>query len=96
MNEICVPYNTRSTTRIEEDESVSSLCIKKCNYEIPSTKTVSYGLESIRYLSPKIWKLIPDELKELKSLKLFKEKVKGLKFENWPSKLLKLRIFTRF
>ena len=44
--------------------------------EIPGTKTVSYGLESIRYLGPKIWKLIPDKLKELKSLELFKEKVK--------------------
>ena len=33
------------------------------------TKTVSYGLECIRYLE--IWKLIPDELKELKSLEHF-------------------------
>ena len=47
--------------------------------EIPGAKTVSYWLESIRYLCPKIWKLIPDKLKESKSLELFKEKVKGLK-----------------
>ena len=38
--------------------------MKYCNYEIPGTKTVLHGLESIRYLGPKIWKLIPDELKE--------------------------------
>ena len=37
-------------------------CNVKCN-EIPSTKTVLYGLESIRYLGPKIWYLIPDDLK---------------------------------
>ena len=37
-------------------------------YEISSTKTVFCGLESIRYLGPKIGKLIPDELKELKSV----------------------------
>ena len=93
MTEICVPYNTRSTTKIEEDESGSSRCTKKCNYEIPGTKTVSYGLESIRYLGPKIWKLIPDKLKELKSLELFKEKVKGLKFENCPCKLCKNYVY---
>ena len=50
MTEICVPYNMRSTTKIEEEESGSSRCTKKCKYEIPGIKTVSYGLESIRYL----------------------------------------------
>ena len=89
MTEICVPYNTRSTTKVEEDHSGSLQCTKRSNYEIPSTKTVSYGLESIRYLGPKIWKLVPDELKELKSLELFKQKVKSLKFEDCPCKLCK-------
>ena len=89
MTEICVPYNTRSTTKVEEDHNGSLQCTKRSNYEIPSTKTVSYGLESIRYLGPKIWKLIPDELKELKSLELFKQKVKSLKFEDCPCKLCK-------
>jgi hypothetical protein len=89
MTEICVPYNTRSTTKVEEDHSGNLQCTKRSNYEIPSTKTVSYGLESIRYLGPKIWKLIPDELKELKSLELFKQKVKSLKFEDCPCKLCK-------
>ena len=89
MTEICVPYNTRSTTKVEIDDSGSFQCTKRSNYEVPSTKTVSYGLESIRYLGPKIWKLIPDELKELKSLELFKLKVKSLKFEKCPCKLCK-------
>ena len=66
---------------------------KKCIYEIPDTKTVSNGLESIRYIGPKIWKFIPDELKELKSLELFKEKVEGLKFENCPCKLCKNYVY---
>ena len=79
ITELCIPYNTRSTTKVEEDDSGSFYCIKKSNYEIPSTKTVTHGLESIRYPGPKVWKLIPDELKELKSLELFKQKVQ--KFE---------------
>ena len=60
---------------------------KKYNYAISGTKTVSYELGSIRYLGSNIWKLIiPDVLKE--SLELFKEKVKGFKFENCPCKLM--------
>ena len=70
MTEICVPYNTRSITKVEIDDSGDEI------YEIPSTKTVSYGLDSIRYLGPKIWKLIHNELKELKSLKIFEKKSK--------------------
>ena len=74
MTEICVPYNTRSTTKVEIDDSGSFQCTKRSNYEIPSTKTVSYGLESIRYLGPKIWKQILDELKELKVFRTFQAK----------------------
>ena len=55
MTEICVPYNTRSTTKVEIDDSGSFQCTKRSNYEIPNTKTVSYGLESIKYIGPKIW-----------------------------------------
>ena len=55
---------------------VAVLDAQKYNYEIPGTKTVSYGVEPIRYLGPKICKLISDELNKLKSLELFKEKVK--------------------
>ena len=63
MTETCVLYNTRSTTKVEEDENGSSRCTKKGIYEIPGTKTLSYGLESIRYLGPKMWMLISDESK---------------------------------
>ena len=60
MTEICVPYITRSTTKVELDEIGSSRCTKACNYDIPGTKTISYRLESIRYLDLKIWNLISD------------------------------------
>ena len=33
---------------------------QKSNYEIQSDEIVSCGLEPIRYLGPKIWKLISD------------------------------------
>ena len=33
------------------------------NFEIPHVKTVNYGLESIRFLGPKIWDGLPNDLK---------------------------------
>ena len=53
---------------------------EKINFQYHSSQTVSYGLESIRYLGPKIWKLVLDELEGLISLETFKKKVKSLKF----------------
>ena len=73
VKEICLPA-MRSTAKVEKDDNGNLQCTNKSIYEIQGIKTVSYGLESIRYLVPKIWKLIPDELIELKSLDFFKKK----------------------
>ena len=54
MTQICATYNTRSTTKVEKDDNGNFQCIKKSNSEIPGIKTVSYGLDTIRYLGPKI------------------------------------------
>ena len=39
-------------------------------------KTVCYGTETINYLGPKIWSLIPDEIRESASLEIFRQKIK--------------------
>ena len=41
-----------------------------------NVKTVYYGTESISYLAPKIWELIPKEIKNSESLYSFKSKIK--------------------
>ena len=92
MTEISVPYNSRSTTQVTEDINGGVKYNEKSNYMIPETKTVSFGLESIRYLGPKIWMLVPDELKKSSTLELFKERVRKLKFEKCPCKLCKTYI----
>ena len=53
---------------MEKDTNRDLKCNKQSNFELPAVKTVSYGLESIRYLGPKILKLGPDELKDIVSL----------------------------
>ena len=54
MTEICVPYNTRATIKVEIDDDGNYRCLKKSNFNLPAIKTLSYGFESIRYLGPRI------------------------------------------
>lgn len=89
VTEASLPYNTRSTTKVEVDYNGKCESDKKLNYKVPAIKTVSYGNESFRYLGPKIWNLVPDDMKHVQSLQLFKKKVKSLKFENCPCTLCK-------
>ena len=39
-------------------------------------KTVRYGTETITYLGPKIWSIIPNEIRESASLETFRQKIK--------------------
>jgi len=41
-----------------------------------SPKTVRYGTESLSYLAPKIWDIVPSKLKESESLSIFKRDIK--------------------
>ena len=40
--------------------------------------TVHYGSESLVSLAPKIWELVPDSIREVKTLSIFKNKIKSL------------------
>ena len=41
------------------------------------TKTVHYGLQSVRYLGPKMWELVPNNIKYSNSLSKFKKLIKS-------------------
>ena len=46
---------------------------------IPNTpRTVSYGIESLSYLDPKLWNIIPKDIKTSKSVAEFKSKIKKM------------------
>ena len=55
-----IPYNLRSR---------SELCCR-------NPKTVNYGPETISYLAPKIWSLVPEAIKSSNSLDAFKSKIR--------------------
>ena len=46
---------------------------------IPKVRTVNKGIETIRYRGPKTWELVPSEIKNAKSLSVFKSKIKDWK-----------------
>ena len=51
-------------------------------------KADKYGTETISYLAPKIWSLVPNAIKSSKSLDVFKSKIR--KWENdYPCRLFK-------
>ena len=50
-------------------------------------KTVRYGLQIISYMAPKIWNLVPKEMKQIPTLNEFKAKIKIWKLENCPCQL---------
>ena len=69
--------------------------VKYCSTNIFVTRnvhTVKYGTETLAHLCPKVWALVPIELKEINSLKEFKNKIKKLKPDKCPCKLCRTYI----
>ena len=42
------------------------------HFPVPPVRTVYNGTESLSFLGPKIWDIVPAELKEVKTLSAFK------------------------
>ena len=71
-----VPYNTRSNVHIDtKDDKVH--CTKKSNFKTPKPKTTHYDLETIGWMGPSIWNLVPEYIKKAKTLDLFNREVKN-------------------
>ena len=65
-----------------------TLCTKK-SHRPQRTNTTFFGQQSFRWLGPKIWVQIPDQLKTINSLAAFKNQVKKVNFDNCPCNLCK-------
>ena len=69
-------YNSRQNTQFLREKANST----------------SHGLESIRILGPKIWDLLPNEMKLVENINSFKEKIKKWKVVNCPCRLCKVYV----
>ena len=59
------------------------------DFKSKTAKTVQYGTETISFLGPKIWDLVPSELKNLSNISMFKEKIKKWRIQDCPCRLCK-------
>ena len=62
---------------------------KNCNFVSRRIKTVFNGSEALMHLGPRLWRILPNECKELDSLNEFKTKIKKWIPENCPCRLCK-------
>ena len=62
-------------------------------FTVRPIKTVHYALNSLAYLGPRIWELLPNNLKRLESVEAFKSKIKGWIPENCPCRTCKPYIY---
>ena len=67
------PYNPRNNSIMQRQEN----------------RIVYFGTESVSPLAPKLWELIPSEIKSAKSLNIFKAKTKSWKTDKCPCRLYK-------
>ena len=59
------------------------------DFQIPFVRTVYHGTESISHFGPKIWDIVPAEMKNAISLNSFKAQIKRLLPFNCPCRLCK-------
>ena len=77
------------TTLIWEGENLLAIVLDLLEQVIFSFSLERVCLNSFRSLGPRIWRLVPDELKAIKSLNVFKEKIKSFEFKDCPCNLCK-------
>ena len=65
----------------------------KRTFHSRNIRTVHFGSETLSQLAPKIWELVPEEIKKLKSVASFKNAIKKWRPANCPCRLCRTSIF---
>ena len=60
------------------------------DFDVPKVKTVGHGSESVRYVAPKIWEIIPTHIKGLNTIDRFKIASKKWEARSCPCRLYKI------
>ena len=77
----------------ELQNSLYNLRLSYNPFRRENIKNVHNGLQSVSYLGPKIWELVPNIMKHCNSLSKFKKLIKSWKPEVCPCRLCKTYIF---
>ena len=60
------------------------------NFSSRQVHSVYHGTESLSFLGPKIWELVPEDTKQSESLKIFKNKIKKWVPSRCPCRLCRI------
>ena len=63
---------------------------KNSSFYVKKVHSVYYGTESLSFLGPKIWKLVPEDIKQSESLDIFKSKIKHWVPVRYPFRLCRI------
>ena len=69
--------NDTTTQLICKRNSVGYSLRSQTDFLLPQVKSVNYGLKALRYFGPKIWNILPNDIKNPKTLREFSKKVKS-------------------
>ena len=72
-------------------DNIHNIRNKGC-WEMANVRTVNYGTETMRYRGPKVWDLIPSDIKESDTLLSFKAKIKKWKPQGCTCRLCKIYV----
>ena len=61
----------------------------KFPFKTKNVNTEKYGIDTLSFLGPKIWSLIPQSIKDASSVKEFKNKIRNWQPEKFPCRLCK-------
>ena len=87
MNDILSRNKNSFAENVSSNTRLNSSYYNYCN-----PKTVNYGLETLRSFAPKLWNMIPKDLKDISSLAIFKSKIKGWIPQDCSCRLCKIYV----
>ena len=76
-------------TEIFNDRNLNYQLRHILHFSILSVRSVYNGTESLSFLGPKVWNIVPTELKEVTFLSAFKSGIKSSWPQNFPCRLHK-------
>ena len=62
---------------------------QRSQFQIPWVHSIFSGTESLKFLGPKVWTLVPNEMKQLKSLEKLRNAIRQWKPTSCPCRLCK-------
>ena len=65
---------------------------KNSTFEERKVKSAYYGAETMSYIGPEMWELVPSNINDSENLSIFKSNIKSWKPENCPCRLCRLYI----